>query len=187
MYRDGLVQLLPHARRQRARHVLQILAHSLKGWLLARFAAMIFLGIATTVGLQLIGVPLAFVLGVVAGLLNFVPIIGPLVALLPALLIASAQGIQPVVAVFVLYQALQTIETYALTPALQQVAVDLPAALALVFQLVMGIVGGALGVALGFPVALVVMLLVQMLYVEDVLGESVEIHGEHRDRYDRVA
>src|SRR5690606_13068631 len=76
-YRRGVVSLFPKPRRGRADEVLLQLGRALQGWLLGQLIAMLLVGLLTGVGLALIGIPLAFVLGIIAGLSEFVPIIGP--------------------------------------------------------------------------------------------------------------
>jgi predicted PurR-regulated permease PerM len=184
MYRRGLTQLVPPRHRQRARQVLGALTFSLKGWMLARLFAMLLIGVLTSLGLWIIGVRLPILLGILAALLTFIPVLGPLMATVPAVLIAMTQGTSLVIEVLLLYAGIQFVETYLLTPIVEQYAIDLPAALALLFQLVMGVAAGLLGVALAFPLLLVIILLVKMLYVEDVLGDTVKIPGARRKPYD---
>lgn len=178
IYREGMLRLLPQQRRARGREVLHALGISLKWWLIGRLFSMVVLGVGTWLGLVIIGVPLAVPLGILSGLFNFIPIIGPVLALLPSAIVALTQSPMVLLYVVLLYYAIQIIESYILTPAVQQRAVFLPPVLALFIQLLMGVVAGLLGVALAFPVAVVVLVLVKMLYVEDVLGESVSVPGE---------
>jgi len=90
LYRRGLIRLLPRAARERARQVLSELGRTLRRWVLARLVLMVINGGLTALGLWIIGIPLAPILGLIAGLLNFVPNIGPFIAAVPAILIAFA-------------------------------------------------------------------------------------------------
>ena len=174
-YTKGLVKLFPEGMRQRAWEVLKTTGNTLKWWLMGRIFAMLILGSLVGIGLAVLGIPMAFGLGVITGLLSFVPIIGSILALIPAALIAFSQGPLMLFYVFILYAGAQGVETYFLTPFVQRRTVLMPPALALVIQLVMGIVAGPIGIALAYPIAVVGQVAVKLLYLEDVLGESVQV------------
>jgi predicted PurR-regulated permease PerM len=172
LYSAGLVKLFPKARREHMHDILEDLGYSLKWWLLGRVVSMVVLGVFTGVGLWLLGVPFALTLGVLSGLFSFVPIIGSILAVIPAALVALTQGPMMLLYVLLLYYGAQTIESYLLTPSVQQQAVSLPPVLAFAVQLILGVVSGALGLALAFPIAIVGMILVKRLYIQDVLGDT---------------
>jgi predicted PurR-regulated permease PerM len=172
VYLRGLLHLAPLARRARLRQILLEMARTLREWLLGQLAAMLVVGLATGLGLWLIGVPYAALLGMIAGLLDFIPNLGPLLALAPALLVAFGADGASVPYVLLLYLGIQTLEGYVLTPMIQRRAVDLPPALTIAAQVVMGLLGGGLGLLLAVPLAAVLLVAVRMAYVEDVLGEA---------------
>jgi predicted PurR-regulated permease PerM len=174
-YTKGLVVLFPSAMRERVRVILLKIGNSLKWWLIGRVVAMVILGGLVGIGLALLGMPVAFGLGVITGLLSFIPIIGSILAIIPAALIAFSLNPLMLLYVFILYAGVQAVETYFLTPLVQRRTVLMSPALALVIQLVMGIVAGPIGVALAYPIAVVGQVLVKLLYLEDVLGESVDV------------
>lgn len=173
LYINGVVVLFPHQQRSRVRTVLHSLGHALTWWLIGRLFAMVALGVFVGIGLWMLDVPLSLALGILTGLLSFVPIIGTILAALPPLLIALTHDPSVVIWVGVLYLGAQALESYLLTPTIQQKAVELPPVLAFVVQLVLGVLTGALGVALAYPLAIVGLVLVKRLYIEDVLGDSV--------------
>ena len=179
VYVSGLVHLFPKGRRTRLREVLHALGRVLRWWLVGRLTSMLIVGLLITTGLWLAGVPSAVALGLIAALFDFVPYIGPIVAVVPALLVASIVGIEEVVYVLVIYAAVQTLEAYFITPLVQERAVSIPPAALIAAQVIMGVLAGATGVLLATPLAVSVIVLVQMLYVEDVLGDQVKILGEH--------
>lgn len=175
VYTDGIIKLLPQHRRPRGRVVLCELGETLSLWLRGKMLSMLVVGIATSIGLTLLGVPLGLALGVVAGLLDFIPYIGPLLAAVPAVLIAFSEGPQLALYVVLLFVALQMLEGYLLSPLVERKTVSLPPALTITMQILMGMAFGLGGVALASPLTAVVAVLIAMLYVEDVLEDRVEL------------
>ena len=174
LYTNGVIKLIPQSKRPRARQVVDEIGSTLSNWLLGKSVSMLIVGTATSIGLSLLGVPLALILGIIAGLLDFVPYLGPIMAGVPAVLIAFS--ISPDLALYtvLLFTGVQLVEGYLLQPLIESRAVDLPPALTIVMQLVFGTLFGFAGVALATPLAAALKVLVQMLYVEDVLGDKVE-------------
>ena len=171
LYKRGLVRLVPVGRRPRAREVIDDLAGALWRFLLGRLLAMAAVGVCATIGFWLIGMPLALILGVFAGLMNFIPNLGPLIWLVPAVLLALMQGATEVVYVLVIFTVVQTAEGYLLTPLVQQRMIHLAPAVMLGTQVLFGVLWGFGGLALATPLAALVVVLVQKLYVEGVLGD----------------
>ncbi len=173
LYTRGLLHLVPPARRARAREVLEEISSTLRQWLLARFISMAIVGVFTTAGLWLLGVPLALTLGLLAALLQFIPNFGPILSAVPAVLLALVDSPRLALWVIVLYAGLQLVESYFITPLVQQRLASLPPVLVIVSQLLGGILFGFLGFALATPLLAVTMVLVKRLYVEDRLGETL--------------
>lgn len=178
-YLNGLVLLIPPASRPRAREILSALGQALRWWLTGRFILMLIVGILTGVGLQIVGIPSPVALGLLAALFSFVPYLGPILSVLPALLVASMMGLTEVLSVLVVYGAVQLLESYLIAPLIQHQAVHIPPAAVITAQFIGGVTAGAEGVLLATPLAVVVIVLVQTLYVEDVLGDEVSLLGEH--------
>ncbi|MGH9943926.1 MAG: AI-2E family transporter [Pyrinomonadaceae bacterium] len=172
LYINGLVRLVPISHRPRVLEVLGALGHTLRRWLVGRLILMLLNGVLTTLALWLLGVPLALTLGILAGLLNFIPNIGPVIAGIPAVLIALMQSPTQALYVFILYVALQSVDGYLLTPLVQRRTVDLPPVLTITAQVLLGVLLGTLGVLLATPLTAATLVLVRMLYVEDTLGDS---------------
>lgn len=173
-YRAGMLRILPPAQRRRGDEVVQAIGHSLRWWLLGRITGMLAVGIATTVGLWLLGMPLALGLGVLAFLFDFVPTFGPILAAIPAVLLALTVGPQMAIYVVLLYTAIQFLEGYVLTPLIEQRSVRLPPALTISAQILMGVLLGGLGFVLATPLTAAVVVLIKKLYVEDALGEPTK-------------
>ncbi|MBS1190981.1 MAG: conserved hypothetical rane protein [Rhodocyclaceae bacterium] len=178
-YLDGLLRLVPPRGRRRAAEVLAALGATLHWWLIGTFIKMAAVGFATTVGLLLLGMPLALALGIIAFLCEFVPYVGPILAAIPALLVALAVGPAEMASVAALYLGIHMVEGYVISPLIDQRSVKLPPALAITAQLLLGFSTlGLLGIFIATPLTAVGMVLVKMLYVEDRLGEPTDAAEE---------
>jgi len=171
VYTGGFIRLVPQQKRGRAREVMQEMGDNLSSWLLGKAVSMLIVGVTTAIGLSLLGVPLALILGVIAGLLDFIPYLGPIMAGIPAVLLALS--ISPDLALYalLLFAAINMLEGYVLQPMIEAKAIELPPALVIVMQLIFGTLFGFAGVALATPLAAVLSVLVKMLYIEDILGD----------------
>ncbi len=156
---------------------MQAQTRSLRFWLLGRLASMVFVGLIAGIGLKLLGVPMAFTLGLIAGLATFIPYIGPILGAIPALLVALLEGPIIVLYVAILYFVVETVESSFIAPLAAKKAVHLAPAYTVIIQLAGGAVAGIPGVILATPLAVIGAVTIQLLYVEDVLGEKVEILG----------
>lgn len=177
MYERGIVALFPEDRRARVREVFQASGQALWHWLLAQLVSMVIVGVLTTVGLLLIGVRLALVLGLLAGVLEFIPFFGPFLSAIPAVLIAFVEGPSQALYVVLLYIGIQQVESNLITPIVQEKGASLPPVLTLTAAVGFGILFGPLGIIVATPLALWLLVLVKMLYVEDVLGSSTHVPG----------
>ena len=139
---------------------------------------MLLVGVVTTLGLYAIGLPSALALGLIAGLAEFVPLVGPVFSAIPALLVALSVGGQTVFWVLGLYIVVQQLEGNLITPVIQRQTVDLPPALTLFALIAIGVLFGPLGVLLSTPLAVVIFVCVKQLYVRETLHEETEIPGE---------
>jgi len=167
-YRHGLLRLAPPNRRARASELLGALASTLRRWLLGRIVSMTAVGLVTWLGLWILGIPLPLTLGLLAGLLGFVPNLGPIASAIPAVVLAFTLGPLHVVYVIVLYLAVNLADGYGLTPLLQKKTVSVPPALLLTGQVVMGALSGVLGIMLATPLLACLLVLVRELYVRPV-------------------
>jgi predicted PurR-regulated permease PerM len=171
MYRRGFLRLIPVSRRKRAAEVMEATAATLRGWLVGKVLSAVAIGVATWTGLELMGIPLALILSVLAALLSFIPNFGPILAMVPAMLLGLMQSTSVMLYVGLLYLVIQIVETYLLTPWLAHRTANLPPALTIVTQILLGVLFGGMGVIMAAPVTAAAMVLVQKLYVEDVLGD----------------
>ena len=180
LYRRGVVRLLPPARRRQASRGLEVLADALRRWLTMQLAAMAIVG--TTVGLSLwaLGVPSPLALGLIAGLLEFVPIVGPLLAAVPAVLVAFTVSPELALWAAAVFFAIQQIEGYVLTPVLARHAVDLPPALTLFALTGFATLFGLAGALLAAPLMVVVYVGVRTFYVERLPGDGTAASAPRR-------
>ena len=131
LYIDGIVGLVPQAGRQRTRHIMAQIDDSLLGWLLGTLISMTLVGAFSWLGLSLLGVQLAGILALFAALITFIPNLGPVLALIPALLFALLDGPQQGLNVILLYGGIQFVESNLITPLVQKRLNDIPPALLL--------------------------------------------------------
>jgi predicted PurR-regulated permease PerM len=171
-YRDGLVRFVPPAKRWRARQVLDGAGETLRHWLFGQLIIMAVIFLCTWAGLAFLGIGGALILGLQAGLLAFVPTVGPLVAGIVIILAALASGLKAVIGAVGVYLAVQCLESYGLTPFIQKRALDIPPATIFAGQLILGVIFGLWGIALALPLMAVIKVLLEQLYVEDTLHEQ---------------
>jgi len=176
-YVSGLVQLFPMDRRERAREVVVALVNVLRRWLAGRLGSMLAVGVLTLVGLAIADVPLALALSVIAALFTFVPYVGPVIAAVPAILVALVDEPIKVLFVVILYIVVQILENYIITPLIQQRAVSLGPALLITVQILMGVLFGPVALLFATPLAVVAAVAVQAFYIEDVLGDRTDLLG----------
>lgn len=175
IYSQAIVRLFRAHQRPRVQEVLCVLKTALQRWLIGRVALMITNAVATAVGLWLLGLPLALTLGIISGVLNFVPNLGPIIAGIPAVLLALMEGPTKALYVTLFYIGYQALDGYVLTPLVQKRTVSLPPALTIASQAVLGVLLGTMGVVLAVPMVAIAVILLKMLYLRDRLGEQIEL------------
>jgi predicted PurR-regulated permease PerM len=180
--REGVLSLAPKGSRPRLREVMNACGRALKGWLRAQLVSMVLVGTLVGVGLTLIGVPAPLALGLFAGLAQFVPILGPIVSAVPALLMAALGGVEMFAFTAGLFLLVSQLESNLITPLVQRNVAALPVVFGIFAVIGFGALFGAPGALFATPLALVVYTIVTMLYRQDVLGDThLEAPGEQRD------
>jgi predicted PurR-regulated permease PerM len=182
LYRDGLVKLLPPSQHERSEEALRMTASALRLWFLGQLASMVLVGTLSATAFSLIGVPSALGLGVIAALTNFIPLVGPLLGAIPAVLFSFTAGTETVLWTIAAVFAIQQLEGYVITPMVQRRAVDVPPAVILFAIAGFGVLFGWLGVIFAVPLAVTAMVLIQKLWVRDTLGERTHIPGEGKSK-----
>ncbi|MGH8118812.1 MAG: AI-2E family transporter [Rhodanobacteraceae bacterium] len=180
LYVDTALRLVPEDRRERLRVVARTVGHGLRRWLLGVFVSMLAVGIVTGIGLTLLHVPLAGLLAIIATLLTFIPYVGTIISMIPALLLALLVSPATVVYVVLLYLFAHAVEGYLVTPMIQSRTVRLVPGWLILSELVGGLAAGLFGVLIAVPVLVTITIIVQSLYVEDVLGDKMQVLGESR-------
>lgn len=169
-YTRGALLLVPPHHQKRASEVLDATGYALWRWLLGQLVAMVVVGLLTTVSLWLLGVPMAITLGIIAALLEFVPIIGPIMAAVPAILVGLTVDVWTALWVVLIYTAIQQFESYLVTPLAERWAVSLPPALLVFSTMGFALLFGFPGLIFAAPMTLAVLVFVRMIYVRDILG-----------------
>lgn len=178
MYLGNLLLLYPPARRERWLEVFTNQAKALRLWLLSRLISMLFVGVCISIGLYFMGVPMAGALGLIAGLLTFIPYLGPILGMIPTVLIAFLASPELALYAIALYLVVETLESNVVMPVAAKGVVRLPPAYTVIVQLAGAAVAGLAGVILATPLAVVAVVAIQMLYIEDVLGDEVDVLGK---------
>lgn len=166
IYLQGIVKLVPPSGKEKAEEVLTKLGTNLRKWLKGQIMAMGFVFLLSAIGLIILGVPMWLVLALIAGLLNFIPNFGPLIALIPAVLVGLMQDLTTAIIIVVMYTLIQVIESSTITPQIQQKLLSIPPALLITVQVLMGVLTGGWGVILATPLLVVFMVLVNELYIK---------------------
>jgi predicted PurR-regulated permease PerM len=172
-YRDGVVSLVKPSSRDRVRGVLDEMGGVLRSWLVGQLIRIVLMTACVWLALYLLGLPGAFLLGAQAGLSNFVPYLGPILAAIPVGLVAMPLGVSMLIWAVGIYTAIQSIEGYVIGPLIQRQAVELPPAWTLVAIVLFGSLFGVMGIALALPLFAIGRIAVLRFYVEDWLGDEL--------------
>jgi predicted PurR-regulated permease PerM len=166
MYKRGIIHLLPPKAKDKGDELLKKLGTLLKKWLKGQIIGIVFIAVLTGIALVIIGMPLILTLALIAGLLNFIPNFGPIIALIPAVLLALMQGPTTAIIIVCVYTGIQIIQSAIEQPLVQKKMVNIPPALTIMGQVAMGTLGGFWGVLLATPLVAVIMTIVNDLYVK---------------------
>ena len=170
-YRRGLILLFPSFYRRRANEILSECESTLVGWMSATLIDMGLIAVVSCIGLLILGVPLALANGIIAGLLEFIPNIGPVLSVIPPMVVAALL-VSPgkAVAVLILYIVIQQFEAYVLVPFVMKQQVELLPAVTLLAVVIFGSLFGFLGVFLAVPLVIVSKIWIYELLIKDILN-----------------
>jgi predicted PurR-regulated permease PerM len=175
LYHRGLMTMFPHRMRARAGEVLSAMAEVLRRWLVTQLIAMVVIGTVTTVALLILRVKAAFALGVIAGLLEFIPTVGPILSAIPAIAMGFLDSPEKALTLVAVYIGIQFLENHILIPLLMKGGVDIPPVLTILSQALFTLLFGFLGLMVAVPAVAAVIVAVKMLYVERVVGDQVAV------------
>jgi len=173
VYRKGLLFMVPARHRARATVIVDRIGETLERWLIAQMLTMAAVFLVTWVGLSLIGIQSAFILGIQAGLLAFIPTVGALVAGLIVVLASLASGWVAALSAFILFLGVHALESYVLTPIIQRHALDIPPATLFSFQILLGVVFGIWGLALALPLMAIAKVMIDYFKADDPAAVAV--------------
>ena len=177
LYRRGLVLMFPKGWHQKIGHGLDETGRALRLWLQAQLLTMLVVGVMAGVGAAIIGLPAPLALGLIAGLTEFVPIIGPFVGALPAVLVAVGIDSETLIWTIALYTLVQQIEANVVTPVLQRRIVSIPPVLLLLSFVGLGSIFGVLGIIVAAPLSIAIFILVREFYIGDLLSEREHLNA----------
>lgn len=181
-YRRGFLYLVPRRGREKAANVMSEVSLMLRRWLMTQLVAMVLVGTATTIALVILDVRAALALGILAALLEFIPIFGPIIAAVPAIAMGFLESPQMALYVLIVYVVIQQIESQLLVPLLMKEGVDIPPVLTVLAQALMVLVFGFVGLLVAVPLVAAAIVVVKVLYVQDVVGEQVVLPREAYDQ-----
>jgi predicted PurR-regulated permease PerM len=169
---NGFVALFPAGRRQEVREILADMYQTVQRWFVGQLGSMLIIGVLSTVALYLIGVPFALLLGIFSGLISFIPFVGPILSVIPPVLLALIGTPVDALWVVLAYAIIQAIESYLLQPLIMSRAVFLHPAVVMFALLIMGTLFGFAGVLLAVPLVAALHVLLRELWIErmDSLG-----------------
>lgn len=166
LYVDGFISLIPKKGQPKARDVINKIGDTLGAWMKGQIIAMFVVAILTFIGLSIINIPMALALSLIAGVLNFIPNFGPLIAMIPAMLIGLLDSPTTALIIGGIYLLIQGLESNLITPYIQNRLIKIPPALILMGQVLMGALLGVLGILLAMPIVALIIVVVKELYTK---------------------
>ncbi|TRV08940.1 MAG: AI-2E family transporter [Microcystis wesenbergii Mw_MB_S_20031200_S109] len=177
-YRQAFLKLFPHFYRRRAEEILTLSEAGLGNWLLGIAISSTMVGLFSGFGLFVLQINLVLVHAILAGLLNFIPNIGPTASVIFPILIAVIDAPWKIVAILILYFIIQNVESYLLTPTVMAKQVSLLPAITLIAQIFFAQMFGILGLLLALPLTVVVKTWLDELLFKDILDQWDQVHNK---------
>lgn len=182
LYRRGLILMFPKSWHAKVGHGLDETGRALRLWLRAQILTMVAVGVMVGALAALFGLPAPLALGLIAGITEFVPIVGPFVGAAPGVLVAVGEGGSMVLIAIAIYVVAQQVEANVITPVLQRRIVSIPPVVLLLSFVALGIIFGAAGIIVAAPLTIALYVVVREFYVGDLLEEHDQLTrlGEHK-------
>ena len=166
LYKNGIISAFPAQRKAVGRIILSRINTALRGWLKSMLISMVLISVLIVAGLTMAGLPGTLVLGLITGMLEIIPNFGPVIAMIPGVLLALTISTKTAVVVALIYIFCQTIVASIVTPLLQNKIIKIPPALTFLSQLIMGTLSGIMGIILAVPLLAILIIIVDELYVK---------------------
>jgi predicted PurR-regulated permease PerM len=182
LYRKGTARLFPPNREAFVQETLDDIGRALRLWLLGQAIQMCLIGALTTAAVWLIGLPSPLALGAIAGIAEFIPYLGPILASIPAILVATTSGFYPVIWTIIAYIIIHQIEGNLIVPIVERRLVFVPPAVLLLSIVAVTEIFGTIGIIFAAPITVIVFVAIKKLYVRDSLGQATELPGEGAGR-----
>jgi predicted PurR-regulated permease PerM len=178
IYLNGFLMLFPPDRRPEAEETTKDIGNALCLWLEGQFLSMMLVGLLSAAATWAIGLPSPLALGLIAGITEFIPYVGPIIAAIPALLVAATQRTDSIIWTLAAYLAIHTVEGNFIAPLIQRQMVYIPPAVMILGIAAIGFIFGPVAVIFAAPMTVVLFVLIKKLYVRDFLKEPTKIPGE---------
>ncbi|MDJ0593304.1 MAG: AI-2E family transporter [Pleurocapsa sp. MO_226.B13] len=184
-YRNGFIRLFPAFYRRRVNEILALCSEGLEAWLVGILFNMVVIAVFSFVGLLILGIPLALSQAMLAGVMTFIPNLGPTVSVLLPMAIALIEAPWKSVAVLILYIIIQQVESNILTPIVMAQQVSLLPAITLLSQLFFATFFGFLGLLLSLPLTIVGQIWFKEVIIKDILDNWQYSLAGHRKRKEK--
>lgn len=175
LYRSGLIWMFPPSKHGRVAEIIDGIAEALRLWLLGQLIEMILIGVLTTLAVWIIGVPSALAIGLIAGIAEFIPYLGPLLAAIPAVLVALTKSPETALWTLLAYLVIHQVEGEIISPLIQRRMVAIPPAVMLLGIVAITYLFGTIAIIFAAPIAVVIFAAVNLIYVRDTLGEKTTL------------
>ncbi len=177
-YVNGIVNLVPRRGKVKAKQLLESLGTNLQKWMKGAIVSGFVIATFIAIALLILGIDMWLILAIFAGLLNVIPNFGPIIAMIPGVLVALLTS--PTLALLVAgsYILSQTIEGNLITPNIQKKLLNIPPALLISFQVLMGTLLGGWGIVLAVPMLVIVITVVKKLYLDENMGGEEKVNSK---------
>jgi predicted PurR-regulated permease PerM len=175
LYREGLIRLFPPRSQTRTAEIFDGIGEALRLWLLGQLFEMVLIGALSTFAVWIIGVPSPLALGLIAAIGEFIPYLGPILAGIPAILVAMTKSPQAALWTFLAYLVIHQIEGQVVTPLIQRHMVLIPPAVMLLGIVTITYLFGLIAIIFAAPMAVVIFAAVNLIYMRDTLGERTAL------------
>lgn len=175
LYRTGLIWLFPPRAHGRAAEFVDGIGEALRLWLIGQLIEMVLIGLLCTVVVWLIGVPSPLALGLIAFVGEFIPYLGPILAAIPAILVALTKSPDTALWTLLAYLIIHQIEGQIIAPMIQRRMVFIPPAVMLLGIVALTYLFGSVAIIFAAPIVVIIFAAVNLLYVHDTLGENTEL------------